>query len=108
MRKMSELTARTKLLQLMTLVEETNNLLHDFENSEQCCHLTCDVLGSVRQRVANLRHALGYTRQGPLMMPEEVVEMPLPTIEPIIPAPKGWGMIEGGHETPALLQPQAM
>lgn len=114
-RRMTEFEARTALLQLATLIDEVDNVVHQLEATPQCINMRGDFdsVAALRVKLQDLRAAHGYTRTGVLAR-EEPLDFPeldtVPAELYVVPAPRGWDKIEAGLEAgqvPALLKHQA-
>ena len=101
--------ARHYLLALANAVDSVDVLMHQLEGTPEGLTVegATDPIISLREKFKALRVAYGYTPEGLLLRACATTGLPLAT------APKGWDMIEAGHEVlpmhalPAMLRPQA-
>ncbi len=94
---------RHYLLALANAVDSVDVLMHQLEGTPEGLTVegATDPIVALREKFRALRVAHGYTPEGLLLKHAPA------------PSPKGWDMIEAGHEVlpmhalPALLRPQA-
>lgn len=110
---------RQYLIALNSSVDSVDFLMHQLEGTPEGLTVegVTDPVYALREKVSKLRAAYGYTPTGLLLKHTPQLETPLPEIDTLpgdIPAPRGWGMIEAGHESipgtctlPELLRNQA-